>query len=54
MRGSQHDKEIHEFRISGEGLHVGGSFENVQNIILGVPSMIPPSEREQLEEMFQG
>lgn len=53
MRGSQHDKDIHEFTIGSDGMHILGAFENVQNIILGIPSTIPPSEREQLEDMFQ-
>lgn len=52
MRGSQHDKQIREFTISNDGLHIGRPFTNVQNIILGVPSATPPSEAEQLGEMF--
>lgn len=53
MRGSQHDKQVREFTIDGKGLHIGEPFKNVQNIILGVPSVSVPSESEQLEEMFQ-
>jgi circadian clock protein KaiC len=53
MRGSQHDKQIREFTIDSEGLHIGEPFRNVQNIVLGVPSISVPSESEQLEEMFQ-
>ncbi|CAK0768242.1 Circadian clock protein kinase KaiC [Gammaproteobacteria bacterium] len=52
MRGSQHEKNIREFTIDNNGLHIGKPFSNVQNIILGVPSVTPPSEREQLENMF--
>ncbi|HYQ92183.1 MAG TPA: ATPase domain-containing protein [Candidatus Competibacteraceae bacterium] len=52
MRGSQHDKQIHEFTIDDQGLHIGAPFNNVQNIILGIPSSIPPSESEQLGGMF--
>ncbi|MBF0165510.1 MAG: circadian clock protein KaiC [Magnetococcales bacterium] len=52
MRGSQHDKQIREFTIDNSGLHIGRPFTNVQNIVLGIPSATPPSEREQLEGMF--
>jgi circadian clock protein KaiC len=52
MRGSQHDKQIHEFTIDDGGLHIGAPFTNVQNIILGVPSAMWPSESEQLGDMF--
>lgn len=38
MRGSQHAKEIHEFTISDEGLHIGHPFVDVHNIVLGVPT----------------
>ncbi|MBF0399910.1 MAG: circadian clock protein KaiC [Magnetococcales bacterium] len=53
MRGSQHDKQIREFTIDNNGLHIGKPFANVQNIILGIPTASPPSEEEQLETMFQ-
>ena len=46
MRGSQHDKHICEFTIDGEAMHIGRPFENVQNIVLGIPSMAPPSEKD--------
>ena len=52
MRGSQHDKEIREFTIDSDGLHIREPFKNIQNIILGIPSSTGPSETEQLEEMF--
>ena len=53
MRGSQHDKDIREFTIDAEGMHLGKPFENVHNVILGVPQSHEPSETEQLEEMFE-
>lgn len=53
MRGSEHDKEIHEFTIDGEGLHIGAPFKNVQNIILGIPTSSALPESKQLEETFQ-
>lgn len=53
MRGSQHQKEIREFTIDGSGLHVGEPFQNVQNIILGIPHAQNASEREQLDGLFE-
>jgi len=53
MRGSQHDKQIHEFLIDGQGLHIIAPFKNVQNILLGIPSGSGPSESEHLEDMFE-
>lgn len=52
MRGSQHDKEIHEFTIDNRGLQIGEPFRNVQNIILGVPSISVPAETERIQKMF--
>lgn len=52
MRGSQHNKEIREFTIDSNGLHIGDPFKNVENIILGIPTSTGPSEREHLQEMF--
>lgn len=52
MRGSQHDKEIHEFTIDNKGLHIGKPFRNVQNIILGVPSISIPAETARIDKMF--
>ncbi len=53
MRGSQHDKEVREFTIDDRGLHVGKPFKNIQNIILGTPTLSGPMEVEQLGEMFK-
>lgn len=53
MRGSQHEKQIREFTIDSNGLHIGKAFENIQNILLGIPSSMEPTEREHLEEMFE-
>ncbi len=53
MRGSQHDKQVREFTINYEGLHLGEPFKNIQNIILGVPTATGPSESEQLGDMFE-
>jgi len=53
MRGSQHDKGIREFTIDEQGMHIGAPFKNVQNIILGIPSSLVPTESDQLEQMFR-
>jgi circadian clock protein KaiC len=53
MRGSQHDKSVHEYTIDGNGLNVGGRFKNIENILLGVPKVSVPSEAEQLDGMFK-
>jgi len=53
MRGSQHDKQIREFIIDREGLHIQKPFKNIQNIILGIPSAMGPSERDHLGDMFK-
>ena len=37
MRGSQHAKSILEFAIDHRGMRIAEPFDNVQNIILGVP-----------------
>lgn len=53
MRGSQHDKQIHEFIIDETGMVIQKPFENVQNIVLGIPfTSGAASEPEQLEALF--
>ena len=52
MRGSQHDKQIHEFFISEKGLQIGEPFKNVHNIILGTPTSTSESELDRLEKLF--
>ena len=52
MRGSQHDKQIREFSIDNNGLHISHPFRNVDNIILGIPSSSGMSESDHLEDMF--
>lgn len=53
MRGSQHDKTVHEYTIDSTGLNVGERFRNIDNILLGVPKVSGPSESDQLEGMFK-
>ncbi len=42
MRGSNHDRQIREFRISGDGFHIGEPFHHVTNILSGEFSHIRP------------
>ncbi|HRV91974.1 MAG TPA: ATPase domain-containing protein, partial [Anaerolineae bacterium] len=53
MRGSQHEKNVREFNIDGQGLHIGLPFKNVENIILGIPARTTLSEVDQLGDMFE-
>jgi circadian clock protein KaiC len=53
MRGSQHDKSIHEYTIDAHGMKIGKQFNNVQNILLGMPTATAPTEQEQMSEMFR-
>jgi circadian clock protein KaiC len=53
MRGSRHDRDIREYRIDGDGLHVGEPFRSVAGILSGnvvnlvrqdgVDGVLPPS-----------
>ena len=35
MRGSKHDHDIREFRIDGDGMHIGEPFRAVAGILTG-------------------
>ena len=52
MRGSIHDKEIREFHIDGEGMHIGKPFRNASGILAGNPVLLPQEELDRLEELF--
>jgi len=54
MRGSMHDKEIREFNIDGQGMHVGKAFRNVTGILAGHPTQLALGEGEvdRLHAMF--
>lgn len=52
MRGSAHDKEIRQFRIDGDGMHIGSSFRNVTGIMSGNPVYVAPGEQDRLRTMF--
>jgi circadian clock protein KaiC len=46
MRGSMHDKDIREFRIDHEGMHMGRPFLHVTGILAGAPTHISPADVE--------
>jgi circadian clock protein KaiC len=53
MRGSAHDKQIREFTIDGEGMHIGKPFRNVTGIMSGNPVYVAPGEQDRLGGMFK-
>ncbi len=53
MRGAMHDKEIREFSIDGQGMHIGKAFRNVTGIIAGQPTHLDPSELSRIGSMFK-
>lgn len=52
MRGSIHDKEIREFTIDGNGMHLGLPFRNVSGILAGNPRQHSTAEVETLSGLF--
>jgi circadian clock protein KaiC len=52
MRGSAHDKQIREFNIDGEGMHIGKPFRNVTGIMSGNPVYVTQGQSERLGQMF--
>lgn len=43
MRGSPHDRNIREFMIDGEGMHIGDSFRHVTGLLAGRPEYGDPT-----------
>ncbi len=54
MRGTWHDKDIREYTIDGQGMHIGRPFRGVHGILTGTPSFSFSEERERMGEMFGG
>lgn len=52
MRGSGHDKEIREFAIDQQGMHIGKPFKNITGILTGNPQYHHSNETNRLKEMF--
>jgi circadian clock protein KaiC len=53
MRGSMHDKDILEFKIDGQGMHIGKPFRSVSGILSGNFVHITPGEIDRIGELFQ-
>ena len=52
MRGSMHDRDIREYYIDGEGMHLKEPFRGVSGILSGTPTYTLHEERSRLDEMF--
>ena len=52
MRGSAHDKQIRQYTIDGEGIHIGKPFRNVTGIMSGTPTYVAPGEQDRIDGMF--
>jgi circadian clock protein KaiC len=52
MRGSMHDKDIREFTIDSNGMHIGKPFRNVAGILAGNPVRVDPTEIDRLSGLF--
>ena len=52
MRGSRHDKEIREFTIDGDGMHLGRPFRHVTGILAGTPVHVSPGDVERIWSHF--
>ena len=52
MRGSMHDKEIREFVIDSNGMHIGRPFRNVSGILSGRLVHASADEMKRVDEMF--
>lgn len=53
MRGSMHDKNIREFTIDHQGMHIGRPFRDVVGILSGHPMHVSNSELDRLSGMFR-
>lgn len=53
MRGSMHDKDIREFTIDGQGMHIGKAFHGISGILSGNFTHIVPSEVDRISNLFR-
>lgn len=51
MRGSWHEKEIREFVIDGEGMHIKEVFRGVESIMTGAARSVTQVEEEELSKL---
>jgi circadian clock protein KaiC len=54
MRGSDHEKEIREFSIDGDGMHLGRPFRHVTGILAGAPVHVSPGDIERIWSHLDG
>jgi circadian clock protein KaiC len=52
MRGTQHEKDIREYLIDYEGMHIKDPFRGVHGILTGTPTYLFSRERQNLFDMF--
>jgi circadian clock protein KaiC len=52
MRGSVHDKDIREFSIDQEGMHLGRPFRHVTGVLAGTPLHVLPGDVERVWSHF--
>jgi circadian clock protein KaiC len=52
MRGSLHDKDIREFTIDQQGMHLGRPFRHVTGILAGTPVHVSPGDVERIWSYF--
>ncbi|MEX2571118.1 MAG: circadian clock protein KaiC [Gemmatimonadota bacterium] len=53
MRGSLHDKDIREFTIDADGMHLGRAFRHVTGILSGTPVHVSPGDIERIWSHFE-
>ena len=53
MRGTAHQKEIREYVIDQQGMHILEQFRGVHGILTGMPTYTLRDERERLGELFE-
>jgi circadian clock protein KaiC len=53
MRGSIHDKDIREFTIDKDGMHLGRPFRHVTGILAGTPVHVSPGDVERIWSHFE-
>ena len=53
MRGSVHQKEIREFSIDQDGMHLGRPFRHVTGILAGTPVHVAPADVERVWTLFE-
>jgi circadian clock protein KaiC len=52
MRGTQHEKDIREYMIDSQGMHIKDPFRGVHGILTGTPTYMFSRERQNLFDMF--